>query len=844
MTIKLKNNATGLLATSISASDTGLVLQAGNGAAFSALGAGEYFYATLVSAGGTLEIVKVTARVGDTMTVVRAQEGTSAAGFAAGSRLEQRVTAQSVFDAVGDVVASQVGFTPTGGIAATDVQAALAEVDSEKVAFTRLDDSDGSSLVGFLQAGTGAVARTLQAKLRETVSVRDFGAVGDGVTDDTAAIQAAIDAAIYNGTNSSANGLKAIVYIPPGVYRITDTIHLGYGTSFTSVILRGSGMRYRAESGFNGTGIIADFNDRPAFNFQGARSSEIRDLWIRGALYSYISTNALGSVFGALNGIDDTVEANWIDPSFPASASSRYAPYAAITIDAYSGNKPAVSYPNVTYPAFLGSVAQYNKSFSSDVLIENVGITGFVVGVANQPCDADGNGDFTVLRRVNMDAVQYGLSVGNTQSRNVGVDQVKIAEFFCAITTRTHGRQSGKLQGTISNLSTAEGINLVNIAAPLAAPLTFLHLYCEAQWRLGTILANSATSQTVIFQSCLFSFDSQVNSNRGRPAYIMDGVQQSMNIKFIGCNIGNFPSVLNFGSVSKMNFDGTQIQPSERTGTGAAIDRYLAYAHNALAGGIVVGSAVRGESPQRIKFSAYNLDSGLNYTNTQTGDYYGITGRIACIPHYVRLANASSDSNNPFFIPAKVDVIDKTSSFSSFSMSGRTLTATFNSRADDVFALRGGDVGDVLVDDVTGTVFFIRSRTSLTIIAEAQNNIKPDGSGGWLMLSSVTATGNFYVINGRFYSPQYYLRGDMTSGSATLTNCARDDGFAAWYNAQIAVDDWMWLDEQADRYASPASVKVTARDQSLGTITLSGNMSRSQTRRRLVLFIRQAAPNV
>lgn len=99
MAAKAANNASTTLASNITNVASSLTVATGTGSLFPAISSPDYFYVTLSDSAATKrEIVKVTARSSDTLTITRAQDGTSASAFSSGDYVELRPVA-ALFDA-------------------------------------------------------------------------------------------------------------------------------------------------------------------------------------------------------------------------------------------------------------------------------------------------------------------------------------------------------------------------------------------------------------------------------------------------------------------------------------------------------------------------------------------------------------------------------------------------------------------------------------------------------------------------------------------------------------------------------------------------------------------------
>jgi hypothetical protein len=716
-----------------------------------------------------------------------------------------------------------------------------------------------SDLVTYQPPFTGGVATTVQAKLAQTISVKDFGAVGDGVTDDTAAIQNAIDYATYFA--------KAKCYLPGGRYRITKTLQAGYGVGFpsnpyASPHIYGDGMVYRGETFSAGTVIIADFNNAPAINFQGVRTGSMSDISIVGQNLTYALTNRLGSwglTAAERPTVNDLLVSNWIDPAFPAASSSRYAPYAGITTDAYSGSRPATSYPDVTYPAFLGTVSQWNKvGTSAQISFNNVYVAGFYGGLVTYPSGGDGQGEFYQFNSCLFEYNAYGVVITHTQARNFVLNGSRVENSWAALVNGVFGNQNGSAVFEAYGCAFDRNINILQLSGGANGPAVLNGCYGESNYRLGDFTFGGATSrQKITLDGCEFSFAGQ--NARGAPESLMGG--QSGIASVSNCKFANFLGLpmfdLNVSDFSGNNFSLTDVYGGwcfVRTGAGDKIPPL--YGYYPL---VEMGVALRSSAPSPFigepqLIENFNPTTGVAVSGNIVagGNDSGYIGRGApsLVSSSTKTNNAAADGGilNGFNGFAQ-RIVGRTTY--TLTMSGVTATITVPALAsEDVYNISGMNPGDLIVwsDGVstkTPRVFYIRARTANVITAELQNGftVTVDGSGYPTVPTvsgTVDASRDLYFHCCRFYMPTVFQNATLTAASAVMTVVETPVGTMS--TTDFAVDDAFYAAEYTDYWITPTSSRITIVDSGAKTITLVGN-SRVTERRRIPVMIKKAPVN-
>lgn len=232
MGVKVTNNAFGTISAGINSSATTVTLDSGQGARFPTLGGSDHFYGTLIDTSNNVEIIKVTARSSDSMTVTRAQDNTSARAFSIGDRFELRPVAKLFEDILTEAVPA--ADTIVNSMIATDA------VNADSIAANAVGASElnvsgnGSSGQALVSDADGTMSWATIASYADSDALSLFNVTGSA---PVYAVRAWIN---FDGTGTvsirgSAN-VSSLTDVGTGNYRVNlssalpDTNYSGWAT--------------------------------------------------------------------------------------------------------------------------------------------------------------------------------------------------------------------------------------------------------------------------------------------------------------------------------------------------------------------------------------------------------------------------------------------------------------------------------------------------------------------------------------------------------------------------------------------------------------------------------------
>jgi hypothetical protein len=635
-------------------------------------------------------------------------------------------------------------------------------------------------------------------------------------TDNTVALQAAIDYAIQNGF--------AEVRLREGRYKTTDTIHLGYGETFHTIRLVGS-SRASFDGGLPGVTIYPTATDRPAINIQGARTGGIKGLTIIGQNHVFVQYAQWFS-----NNLSPN-ETDWLAPHLRRTGTDpgglqKNSPYAGITIDAFSALAQSDAYPPVRYPAWTNITSQYNKNFSSDVTIDEVQVMGFAVAIVSQPNaqpnlpgqpPGDGNGDFIRIRGGGTQTSVYGIAISNSQSRNVEIRNLTFGGHHTFITGTRFGNGLGHFNGPLDNISGGGSFQVAHFNyLSYSGPLIFNHLYVENTVRIGRFVGSASFNSSVIFNGGILHLE---DSNHGRiPAAFLElGIKQE--VVFRGTQIVGNRRISNLaigGGAPHVRFEGGIVastrfaltQPPVNLPVTAAEQQAMNYT-----GGMLIGAP---------KFNTLQLDNSSFVGESMWTYFAPPTATFASQPMTETIGGSDARPRIPMtqaarrFIdiqqhltwrmavpaPALIsmdrtdEVIANSLSYAGDMMSFTYAKAIFNHPQYNLA------VGDLLYHFSTGTIFLVTDigppdpSGNVPIKTVQQNNIIVDALPGNNFKSNTNPhpelLGYTLIIRTGVTLPNQLAFGTFTKGTTDVVNVSRGDGYGADLAKYYANGDYVF----------------------------------------------------
>jgi hypothetical protein len=363
-------------------------------------------------------------------------------------------------------------------------------------------ETQTSDDVTFTPAGTGAIASTVQAKLREgELSVFDFLTAEEKadveaytkLLDVSTNVQKAIDEAIATGKK---------LWVPSGIYRCDSPLFLGSwsGTAWVLSTVDIEGFKSPSTSATSSVdGAVFYFTDvdLPGFVIESTRAVSLKKLCIAGQ-------NQWITAMGAWSGYDWLLTEDFLHNS---CRDTRYSPHAGIVIDAFGTTTPADG-------GYTGYTARYNKANnggSSWVRMEDVVLMDWVVGLLVTPNGTTANAENILFDKSQIVGTKYGISIGQSQSRNILVRDLNLFGSKYGVTTLHHGLQTGSNPGIHGG--NIGGTKFVFALSAAQEPAYVADVYTEAIGSLGWVGSSTFSGPIpALFKGCTFDFHSFTTS--------------------------------------------------------------------------------------------------------------------------------------------------------------------------------------------------------------------------------------------------------------------------------------------------------------------------------------------